>query len=176
MADTSGYNSYRFVIAGLTLWAHLAAGISFQAVSPVLPLISEDYNINHTTAGLLVAVVTAMVGAFGIAGGVVVGRLGLRLVYAASFFMMGSLTLTALSPSFEGLVALRVVYGLGVAVMIPATGPLIMGWFRPRELPVVTSLNLAAMSAGIFVSTLTVAPISSVLDWPQHHRIFGSVD
>ena len=175
MVDTSRYSSYRFVIAGLTLWAHLAAGISFQAVSPVLPLISEDYNINHTTAGLLVAVVTAMVGAFGIAGGVVVGRLGLRLVYAASFFMMGSLSLTALSPSFEGLVALRVVYGLGVAVMIPATGPLIMGWFRPKELPVITSLNLAAMSVGIFVSTSTVAPISSVLDWPTTIGIFGSV-
>ena len=47
-------NRYRFVIAALVLAAHLAVGINFFAVSPVLPLIMEDYGINRGTAGRIV--------------------------------------------------------------------------------------------------------------------------
>ena len=167
--------SYRYVIGGLTLWAHFAAGLNFQAVSPLLPLITADYGLNNTAGSLLVALVLVIFAAFGLPGGIVVGRLGLRRVYTVSWLMIGLLTLSALSPSFGGLLTLRIIYGLGMAMIMPATGPLIMGWFRPKEMPVITSLNIAAMTLGIMVSTSTAAPLAEHLGWDRTLGVFGAV-
>ena len=46
---------YRFVIVGLILLAHLSVGLNFFGVSPLLPLIIEEYGITRATAGLLIA-------------------------------------------------------------------------------------------------------------------------
>ena len=157
------------------LWAHFATGLSFQSLAPVLPLITDDYGINHATAGVLVGVVMIIHGAFGIPGGLIVGRVGVWRIYTVSWFMMGALTLTALSPSFEGLMALRIIYGLGVAAMMPATGPLIMQWFRPREVPIITSLNVASVSLGIVVSVSTASPLAGLMGWETVLGLFGAV-
>ena len=175
MIKTNTASPYRYVIGGLTLWAHFATGLSFQSVSPVLPLITDDYGINHTTAGVLVGIVMIIHGAFGIPGGIIVGRVGVWRIYTVSWFMMGALTLMALSPGFEGLMALRIIYGLGVAAMLPATGPLIMQWFRPREVPIITSLNIACVSLGIVVSVSTAAPLADLIGWETVLGIFGAV-
>ena len=175
VTNTRTVSPYRFVIGGLSLWANFAAGLSFQAVSPILPIITDDYGISYTNAGLLVGVIFIIQGAFGIPGGIIVGRLGIRKIYTVCWFLMGLLTLSALSPNFEELLALRVVYGLGTAILIPATVPLIMQWFRPRELPIITSLNIACFSLGIVVSVSTVAPLSDALGWQRVMGLFGAI-
>ena len=163
------------MIAALTVWAHFAAGVSWQDVSPVLPLVTEDYEISYSSAGLLVGVVMFMHGAFGIPGGIIVARLGIRRVYTASCILMGLLTLTVLSPNFEGLLGLRIIYGFGAALLFPATAPLLMQWFRAKEIPVVTSLNVACMSLGLAVSLATAAPLSGLIGWPKMLGLFGAV-
>ncbi len=177
MVESGTYSPspYRFVIGGLTLWVHFAAGLSFQAVSPILPIIERDYDISHTTASLLVGMVMIISGLFGIPGGVIVVRLGLWRTYTLCWIMMGLLTLSALSPNFGVLLSLRIVFGLGMAAMLPATGPLIMQWFRPRELPIITSINLACLSLGIVVSVSTAAPLAGAIGWERVLGVFGSV-
>ena len=175
MRGGKSQDSYRFVIGGLTVWANFAAGASFQVLSPVLPLISEEYGIGHATAGLLVGVVLVIMGTFGVPGGLIVARVGLRRTFTASWIMIGVMTLAALSPGFEGLLALRVVFGLGLAAMIPATAPLLMQWFNSKELPVITSLNLAAMSLGMVLSISTAAPMADAIGWPRVLGAFGGI-
>ena len=175
MGGDTNRDSYRFVIGGLTLWAHFAGGASFQALSPVLPLISEEYGIGHATAGLLVGVVLIIMGAFGLPGGIIAGRLGLRKTYTAAWLLMSLMTLVALSPGFGGLLALRVAFGLGMAAMLPATAPLLMQWFRPKELPIITSLNLAAMSVGMVFSVSASAPMADAIGWQRVLGLFGSI-
>ena len=135
MNESSLDRRYRFVIVGLLLWANFAFGLSFAAMAPILPVITEHYEISHTMAGLLVGVIFIIEATFGLPGGVIVGWLGQRRSYAISFFMMGAGTLTALSPSFEGLLALRIAYGFAIALFLPATATLLMQLFRPRVLP-----------------------------------------
>ena len=175
MDTTRSYTSYRFVIGGLALWAHFATGVSFQAVSPILPLITEDYGIGYAMGGLLVGVVFFVFGAFGIPAGIIVGRLGLWRTYTAGWFMLAAMTLAALSPNFEGLLTLRIVYGLGAAMLFPATGPLVMQWFRPRELPVITSLSIACVALGMVVSASSTAPLADVLGWQRVLGIYGGL-
>ena len=157
------------------MWAHFAIGASFQAPSPILPLIRDEYGIGHAAAGLLVGSVMVIFGAFGIPGGVIVGRLGPNRLYLVCWFMMGSLTLSALFPGFYGLLALRVAFALGAVLIMLASAPLVMHWFRPRELPIITSLNMATMSLGIAVSGSTTAPLADILEWQRVIGLFGAI-
>ena len=166
---------YRPIIAGLILLGHFAHGLNFVVVAPILPLITADYGISHTSGGLLIGVVMLIQGAFGLLGGLVVGKLGLKRVYTVGWFMTGAGTLVFLSPDFFGLLGLRVVYGIGTALLVPATGPLIMQWFRPKQMPVMTSVSLAIMTVGVVVSVTTVAPLSNAIGWQNVLGIFGAV-
>ena len=175
MIKTERASRYRFIIGGLILWAHLAAGLNFQAISPVLPLITEKYDISHTMAGLLLSVSLIMIGFLGLPASIFVTRLELKRVYTLSLFLMGLLTLSALSPGFEGLLALRIAYGLGLATMIPATAPLVMQWFGPKERPIMISLDIAAMTVGMTVSLAGAAPLASSLGWQGVLGLFGGL-
>ena len=168
-------SSYRLAIGGLILWSAFSLGLSFQNLSPILPIITEDYNISHTSGGILVGVVMIIQGTFCIPGAIVVGRFGLRPIYTVAWFMMGSLTLMALSPNFYGLLALRMIYALGTALLIPATGALIMQWFQSTERSIATSINPAGTALGFVVSLATVAPLSDILGWQRTLSLFGAV-
>ena len=102
------------------------------------------------------------------------GWLGQRRSYTISFFMMGAATLTALSPGFEGILALRIVYSLGIALFFPATAPLLMQWFQPRVIPLIYGLGSAFVIVGFVVSSATVAPLSDILGWERVLGIFGA--
>ena len=166
---------YRFVMGGFSLWGHFAFGLTFVALSPVLPIITDEYGISHTMAGLLVGVVFIVEAAFGFPGGIIVGRLGLRKSYTIILFMIGSMTLMFLSPNFYGLLALRIAYSLGVALMSPATAHLIMQWFRSRDAPVFTGLTVACTVVGFVISLATIAPLADVIGWQRVLGIFGTV-
>ena len=89
--------------------------------------------------------------------------------------MMGSMTLMFLSPGFYGLLALRIVYSLGAALLTPATGHLVMQWFRSRELPIITGLTLASTSIGFVISLATAALLADILGWQRVLGLFGAV-
>ena len=175
MIKVATSDRYRFVIGGLSLWAHLSAGLSFTAVSPILPLITDDYGLSHTTAGLLVGVAMIVFGALSLPGGVVAGRLGPRRAYALGWLLVGVMSLSALSPGFAGLLALRIVYGLGMAAMIPAAASLVMQWFSSRERLIVTSLNIAFLNVGMVLSASTAAPIADIIGWEKALGSFGGI-
>ena len=166
---------YRFVVAGLVLAAHFCVGLNIFAVSPILPLIIEDLAISRANAGLLVALAPLVAALFGLPGGAVTVRLGLKRTFAAGWFAMALLVLSAVAPNFSTLLALRLVYGLGLALVLTATGPLLIQWFKPREVLVMNGLNTAVLSLGIAVSLAVAAPLAGALDWQSSLGIFGGV-
>ena len=97
---------------------------------------------------------------FGLPGGIMTMRLGVRRTYSIAWLAMGLLTLSPLSPNFPILLTLRLLYGLGIAMMVTATGPLLLQWFRPKEVLVMNGLTMATMSLGIFLSLSTAVPIA----------------
>ena len=85
------YSSYRYVIGGLILAIHFTIGINFFVISPLLPLIIEDYGINRTPASLLIVLALLIHSFFGLPGGVIVARFGIRPVFTLSWFLIWSL-------------------------------------------------------------------------------------
>ena len=89
--------------------------------------------------------------------------------------MMGLLTLSALSIGFEGLLALRILFGLGMGLLFPATGSLVMRWFRGRQLPVINSMITGFASAAMVVAAATAAPLAGVMGWERVLGLFGAI-
>ena len=169
------YGRYRFVIGGLVVFLNFTLGLSFFAISPVTPLIMDEYGVNRGAASLLTSMVILVQATFAIPGGMLVGRVGLKKLIAIGWLLGATPALSFLAPSFPFLLALRVVYGLSFGILMPAIGPLLMQWFHPKELPLVNSLAVAVITLGISLSTFTVAPLSNVVGWKGAISVFGAV-
>lgn len=166
---------YRYVIGGLNLAAHLAVGLNFFAVSPLLPLAIEDYGINRATAGLLVSLPLLFAALFGLPGARLVAVLGLWRSFLLAWALVGLVTLSAWAPNFAALVSLRLFYGIGFALIITATGPMLMRWFSPREALVMNSLNTAVLSLGVAASVSSAVPLSELVGWRETLSLLGVV-
>ena len=166
---------YRFVIGGMTLLGHLAVGLNVFAISPILPLAIDDYGINRTTAGLLVSLPMLVAAIFGLPGGMLLPKVGVYRAFLLAWAAIGILAFSAIAPSFPVMILLRLVYGLGLALMLTATGPMLMHWFRPKEVLVMNALNTALLSLGIAVSVTLAAPLAEVFAWRMVLTIFALI-
>ena len=162
-------------MAVMTLAAHLAAGLNLFALSPLLPLVIEDYGISHWQAGLLVSLPMLIGAAIGIPGGILIARVGVKRAYMWAWVAMALLALAPIVPNFYVLLILRLAYGVGLALMVVATGPLVMQWFRSREMLVVNSLNTAILSLGVAASVAGAVPLADLLGWKMTLTVFSII-
>ena len=104
-----------------------------------------------------------------------IGRIGLRRVITLGWLLVGLLVFSSWSANFPALLALRLGYGVGFAVILTATGPLLMQWFPPKEVLILNSMNTAVISLGIALSVSTAAPIAALIGWQNALGFFGAV-
>ncbi len=162
-------------MAAMTLAAHLAAGLNLFAVSPLLPLAIDDYGISRAQAGMLISLPMLVGALLGIPGGMLAARIGLKRAYMLSWLSMSLLALSAITPSFPAMLLLRLSYGVGLALMVSASGPLVMQWFRRREILIINALNTAILSLGVAISVAGAVPLAQWLDWKTALTVFSGV-
>ena len=162
-------------MAAMTLAAHFAAGLNLFALSPLLPLAIDEYGISHWAAGMLVSLPMLLGAAIGIPGGILIARVGVKRAYMWAWVAMALLALAPIVPNFYVLLILRLAYGVGLALMVVATGPLVMQWFKPKEMLVVNSLNTAILSTGVAVSLAGAVPLAELLGWKMTLTVFSGV-
>ena len=168
------FSRYRWVIEGVVLPLHIGIGLNFIAPAPLFPIIMEHYDINRSTVSLLVAAVTVILTVFVIPGGILAARIGPRKAIALGGLLMTVGMLTPLAPSFWVVVALRLMFGIGVAIAFPATSALSAQWFRQEELPVINGLNLAGQTTGFATGMFIAAPIAAAVGWQQTLFLLGA--
>ena len=127
---------YRFVVAGLVLLLKASFGLSFFVVGPVAPHIIDEYDISYSEAGLLTGL-TLLATTLALPGSMLVGRVPLKTLIAVGWLLCAAPALTLLAFDYPVLLATRIMFGASIAILLPALGPLLMYWFRPRELPLV---------------------------------------
>ena len=155
--------------------AHLAMGASWIAVSPILPLIVDEYSINRTTASLLITLPILLVAIISLPSGVIIGRIGVRRTYTLSWLLMTLPVLSPLAPNFAVLLVLRLGAGAGTILGFIAAGPLLMQLFRLRETLVMNGINMAAVSLGGALAFVAMAPLAEVVGWRGALGVFGGV-
>ena len=166
---------YRYVIAGLILTCFFSAGLNFSVVAPLFPLIIEEYGTTRAIASLLVALVFLLNASVGLPGSIIGGRWEARRVFLFSWLLMGVLALSPFAPNFWVLLVMRLVYGVGFGLQFPSTGPILMAWFRPSEIRLISGLNIAGFGVGVAISLATAAPLAGLVGWQTALGIYGSL-
>ena len=164
---------YRLVIAGLLLLLNFALGLNFGGVAPVLSVMMEDLGVGRGAGGVLAGGGLAVMAVASLPAGYLAVRLGLKRTIAAGWLLSGVTVLTPLANSYGSVLTLRVLLGLGAAMAFPATGPLIMQWFRRSQVALISGAMIAAMSGGLAVSLFITAPLAEVLGWQEALALQG---
>ena len=84
-----------------------------------------------------------------IPGGIVSSKLGTRRAVLVSGLLMSAGVLAPLTTDIATLLPLRMTFGIGGAILLPATASIIVEWFRPTERGVMNALMLAAQGTGV---------------------------
>ena len=164
---------YRFVVAAMLWLLTAASGLNMFSVSPVMPLIIEDYGVNRGTAGLLTSVVPLMHALLGLPCSLLVSRFRPKLLITLAALLASAPALSLLADSFYHLLALRFAYGMSLALLMPAVAPLLMQRFRPNELSLMNGMFIASLSVGVTISSFIVAPIAEAVGWKTALSLLG---
>ena len=159
----------------MILFAFFSVGLNFFVIAPLLLVIIDDFGVSRATASLLISLALLIHAFFGIPGGILAARFGLKRMYFLTWFLIGLSVFSAVAPNFGTLLVLRLVYGIGFGAIIPATGPLLMQWFPPKEITIMNGLNIAAMSLGIALSVSVAVPLANSIGWQNALSVFGGI-
>ena len=165
---------YRFVIAGIILLFNLFYSANFSVVTPVMPLIIDEYQVSRGAASFLMSGVLITQALFVIPGGLLVAKAPLRLVFAVGCVFAAAMGLTFLADHFMVLLSLRLVHALAFVLIMPATAPILMRWFSATELPLMNSLHMTFFILGIGIGTFASGPMSSAIGWQATLMVFGA--
>lgn len=149
-------------------------GVNTVGPSSLFPLIMDHYSLSRGTVSLLVASVGLSITVGLIPGGILAAKLGPRSATTAAGILMSAGILSGLIPPFGILVALRVVFGLGSAIILPASSSVILQWFPPQERPFMNGLCLAGQGLGVALAMLLSAPIANSLGWQYPLFLYGA--
>lgn len=90
-------------------------------------------------------------------------KLGVKLAFIVSAFMIVLGFLTPYAPNYDLLLISRFIMGLGGALMVVYFNPIVIKWFSPGERPIVNGLNSVAFNIGVCVVLFGFSDISQWL-------------
>ena len=166
-------SSYRWIVAGAIVPLHIAIGLNLFSAAPLFPLIIEDYDVSRSTVSLLMVLVFLAFTLCLIPGGIISSRVGARRAILVSGLLMSAGTPAPLTTDIATLLPLRMAFGMGGAILLPATASLIVEWFRPTERPVMNALMLAAQGTGVATAMFLSVPLADALEWRVVLMLYG---
>ena len=110
---------------------------------------------------------------FLIPGGVVAAKLGTKKAIAVSGFLMTAGVFAVATSNFAALLPLRVAFGMGGGILLPATATVVVQWFRPNERPIMNALNLAGQGTGVATAMFLSVPLADVFEWRTVLMAYG---
>lgn len=166
---------YRWVIEVVLFTTYLVFGISWLAYAPLMGEVATHYGVSSARAGMLISLVSVAKAFVPLLAGLLAARIGLRRAILVGAALTAVAVAAPLAPSFDALLALRFVFGVGGAIVVTLMGPMVMQWFSRHELPLVNGLNNVAVNSGITVAMFTAVPLSRGLGWQMTLTVFGAL-
>jgi MFS family permease len=153
-------------VLGLISTGHFMSHYSQLALYPLFPLMHEDFGVGYAALGLIVTILNASGAVAQIPIGFLVDRMGAKRILISGLFIktlaIGGMALTS---SYEALLLLAAIAGLGNAVFHPADYSILMSTINERRIGRAFSIHTAAGSAGSAIAPVTILSIAAIWDW-----------
>lgn len=147
------------LVLGLAWLAAVNCRVPLLSIGPLLPLIIADLHLSSTVAGALTGLPLLLMGIGALPGGLLVDRVGARLLLAASMLTI------ALAGGLRGLVqsdlvllAASVALGVGIGVTQPAL-PQVARAVSQRRAGLATAVYANGLMLGAFAAVALTVPV-----------------
>ena len=164
---------YRWVIGAALLPLHVALGLNLFAHASLFPLIRDVYLLSRGTVSLLMDLVFLAFTVFLIPGGLIAAKLGTKRAIIIISCLMAAGVSVVMTSNFAALLPLRVAFGMGGGILLPATSSVVVQWFRPNERPILNALFLAGQGTGVATAMFLSVPLADALEWRLVFTIYG---
>lgn len=166
MATASASIGRETRVLGLISTGHFMSHYSQLALYPLFPLMHDDFGVGYAALGLIVTILNATGAATQIPIGFLVDRIGAKRILISGLFIktlaIGAMALTS---SYEALLILAAIAGIGNAVFHPADYAILMSTMNERRIGRAFSIHTAAGSAGSAIAPVAILSIAALWDW-----------
>ncbi len=151
----------RWNVLMLLFIVRLSMAFQFQSVASISPSIMKHYAVGLGDIGLLISLYLAPGLAFALPGGEIGRRFGdKRVVLFGLTLMVGGGIATALAPTWEWLVAGRIVAGVGGVLLNVLMSKMVTDWFAGKEIATAMAIFVNSWPVGIALCLLLLPVIA----------------
>lgn len=166
----------RIIIIMLLFLVFFLIGCDTFIISPLVPLISSDLNINVANGGYLVTVYSLLYVLASPLLGPISDRIGRKKMIAVGMFIFAiSSIATGLSSNFAIMLIARGLTGVGAAFAAPNVWSYIGDCFDYKERGRVTAIIGSALSLGMILGVPLGSFLAQLTNWKQSFYVLGII-
>ena len=164
----------RWSIVSLLFAASLINYLDRAALSFALPVISKDFHLTAQSKGLLLSSFFWSYALMQIPIGWAADRFNLRRLYAGAFIVWSfAQGFTGLATSFTGLLAFRMLLGIGESIYLPGGTKIVSLLFSPKERGLPSGLFDFGTRTGLVLEGILVPWLLVHVGWRRTFLILG---
>lgn len=173
IASSLGATWRSWLVWGVAVAAYVLAVTNRTSLAAVGVDTADRFNADASTLSLFAVLQLAVYGAMQVPVGVILDRVGARLIITIGMLLMAAGQLTmALSPDVGAAIAARMLIGAGDAAVFPSVVRLIATWFPAQRSSIMVQLTALVGQSG---QLLSLAPLAALLHATTWSVTFGSV-
>ncbi|WP_206510864.1 MFS transporter [Rhodococcus sp. BGS-1C] len=151
----------KWVMLALGMLAQTAGAVFINGAAFLIPALLDDRGLSLAAAGLLVAMPTVGIMLTLIAWGMLVDRIGERLVLCIGLALTAAASATAVFTTSLPLLGLcLLIGGMAAASANSASGRVVVGWFPPQRRGLAMGIRQMSVPLGVAIAAMTVPPIA----------------
>ncbi len=153
-------------VLGLVGSAHFSSHFYLLALPPLFPILKDEFGVGYAALGMLMTVINVGTGLAQRPVGFLVDRFGAaRILIAGQTTLALAFVLAGFTSSYQALLLLMLLAGLGNAVLHPADYAIMSVAVEPRRLGRAFSLHTFAGHLGWAVAPVTMIALAGLLGW-----------
>jgi predicted MFS family arabinose efflux permease len=166
MSDRSALSQRRWLILASAVVSFFAVGVTFFAVPPLIPQLTEMFELNHLQIGILMGAIAIPAVFVSIPLGSAIDRWPARTTGTVGLGVMtAGAAIFALAPGYAALLTGRIVFGIGGLVVNLLLARLVTAAFHGRELSLAMGIFNSVYPSSMIVMYTAHPPLLALVGW-----------
>lgn len=171
------YPKLRFVIIPLFLLPAMMAMFMTYMVSPILPVLMEEFGTNNTTIGYAATIATGSMGICMFLAVPLIEKLKVRKTYLIIFVLyILSAVLCATAKNVGMFMVARLLMGAGWGLSGSAGASTVFMWYPPKERPAMFTANMLGTSFVTMFAFTLIVPLIGGLGWRNVYWVLAVIN